>query len=81
MSHSLKFAFAVSAIFAASAMFSACNKQEVAQPKAQTAPVAEVAKPATKSVVIYFSQTGATKKLAQIFKEARNADEVELQLV
>jgi flavodoxin len=32
-------------------------------------------------VVVYFSQTGATKKLAQVFKEARNADEFELQLV
>ena len=31
--------------------------------------------------MVYFSQTGSTKKLAQIFKEARNADEFELQLV
>ena len=85
MSHSLKFSLALSAVFAASAMLSACEKQESAQTipqsKVQTAPAAEVAKPATKSVVVYFSQTGATKKLAQVFKDARNADEFELQLV
>ena len=84
MSRSLKFALAVSAVFAASAFFTACEKQESqtnSQAKVQIASVAEVAKPATKSVVVYFSQTGATKKLAQIFKEARNADEVELKLV
>ena len=81
MSHSLKFTLAVSAVFAASAMFSACNKQEAAQSKTQPAPVAEVAPQQSKSVVVYFSQTGATKKLAQVFKEARNADEFELQLV
>ncbi len=81
MSRSLKFTLAVSAVFAASAMFSACNKQEAAQSKTQPAPVAEVAPQQSKSVVVYFSQTGATKKLAQVFKEARNADEFELQLV
>ena len=81
MSHSLKFTLAVSAVFAASAMFSACNKQEVAQSQTLPAPVAEVAPQQSKSVVVYFSQTGSTKKLAQVFKEARNADEFELQLV
>ena len=81
MSRSLKFSLALSAVFAASAMFSACNKQEVAQSKTQPAPIAEVAPQQSKSVVVYFSQTGATKKLAQVFKEARNADEFELQLV
>ena len=81
MSHSLKFTLAVSAVFAVSAMFSACNKQEAAQSKTQPAPVAEVAPQQSKSVVVYFSQTGATKKLAQVIKEARNADEFELQLV
>ena len=81
MSRSLKFALAMSAVFAASAMFSACNKQEVAQSKMQNAPVAENAPQQSKSVVVYFSQTGATKKLAQVFKEARHADEFELQLV
>ena len=81
MSRSLKFTLAVSAAFAASAMISACNKQEVAQSKTQPAPVAEAVPQQSKSVVVYFSQTGSTKKLAQVFKEARNADEFELQLV
>jgi len=81
MSRSLKISLALSAAFAASALLSACEKQEAQQSKTQAAPVAEVAQQQSKSVVVYFSQTGATKKLAQIFKEARHADEVELQLV
>jgi len=32
-------------------------------------------------VVVYFSQTGATKKLAEVFQKAKNADAVELKLV
>jgi flavodoxin len=44
--------------------------------------VAEVAAPApSKSVVVYFSQNGATKKLAEIFQKAKSADAVELKLV
>ena len=81
MSRSLKFALAVSAVFAASAMFSACNKQEAALSKSLSEGNTDVAVQASKSVVVYFSQTGSTKKLAQVFKEARNADEFELQLV
>ena len=81
MSRSLKLSLALSAAVASSAMLSACEKQEVQQSKTQPAPVAEVAPQQSKSVVVYFSQTGATKKLAQIFKDARHADEVELQLV
>ena len=80
MSRNLKLVFAMSAAIAASAFFSACEKQE-AQAKTQPAPVAESAPQQSKSVVVYFSQTGATKKLAQVFKDARHADEVELQLV
>ena len=81
MSRSLKVSLALSAVVAASAMLSACEKQDAQQSKTQPAPAAEVAPQQSKSVVVYFSQTGATKKLAQIFKEARHADEVELQLV
>ena len=81
MSRSLKFSLALSAAVAASALLSACEKQDAQQSKTQPAPIAEVAPQQSKSVVVYFSQTGATKKLAQIFKEARHADEVELQLV
>ncbi len=81
MSRSLKLALAVSAVFAASAMLSACNKQEAALSKSLSEGNTDVAVQASKSVVVYFSQTGSTKKLAQVFKEARNADEFELQLV
>ena len=80
MSRNLKIVFAMSAAIAASAFFSACEKQEN-QAKTEPAPVAESAPQQSKSVVVYFSQTGATKKLAQVFKDARHADEVELQLV
>ena len=81
MSRSLKFSLALSAVVAASALLSACEKQDAQQSKTQPAPVAEVAPQQSKSVVVYFSQTGATQKLAQVFKEARHADEFELQLV
>ena len=77
-----KLAVMISAV-AVSAMFVACNDQaeEKAQSKAQ--PAAETAaQPAvSKSVVVYFSQTGTTKKLAGVMKQAVNADEIELKLV
>ena len=77
-----KLAVMISAV-AVSAMFVACNDraEEKAQSKAQ--PAAEtVAQPAaSKSVVVYFSQTGTTKKLAGVMKQAVNADEIELKLV
>ena len=70
---------AAMSVFAASLMFTACNEQESkSAPKTETA---EVVAPATKSVVVYFSQNGATKKLAEIFTKAKNADAVELKLV
>ena len=77
-----KLAVMISAV-AVSAMFVACNDraEEKAQSKAQ--PAAETAaQPAvSKSVVVYFSQTGTTKKLAGVMKQAVNADEIELKLV
>ena len=68
------------ALTALCATLMACNEQakEEASPKAE-APAAQVQ--ATKSVVVYFSQNGATKKLAGVLKQAVNADEIELQLV
>ena len=63
--------------FVVAAMLSACNEQK----KEPAAQVAQTPAPASKSVVIYYSQTGATKKLANIFKQAVNADEVELKMV
>ena len=62
-----------------SAMLAACNEQE-AKPAPKTE-AAEVLAPASKSVVVYYSQNGATKKLAEIFAKAKNADTVELKLV
>ena len=62
-----------------SAMLAACNEQE-AKPAPKTE-AAEVLAPASKSVVVYYSQNGATKKLAEIFAKAKNADAVELKLV
>ena len=70
---------AAMSVFAASMVFTACNEQESKPaPKTESA---EVVAPATKSVVVYFSQNGATKKLAEIFQKAKNADAVELKLV
>lgn len=66
-------------VLAASMVFTACNEKDAKpEPKAESA---EVVAPATKSVVVYFSQNGATKKLAEIFQKAKNADAVELKLV
>ena len=62
-----------------SAMLAACNEQE-AKPAPKTE-AAEVLAPASKSVVVYYSQNGATQKLAEIFAKAKNADAVELKLV
>ena len=81
MSHKYIPLFITSILFAGAAMFSTCNKQDSAQSK-QQAKVAEAPaqQQVTKSIVVYYSQTGSTKKLAGIFKGAKNADEFEIQL-
>ena len=63
------------------AVLAGCN-EESAQSK-QQAKVAEAPAPqqVTKSLVVYYSQTGSTKKLAGIFKVAKKADEFEIKLV
>ena len=63
------------------AVLAGCN-EDSAQSK-QQAKAAEAPAPqqVTKSIVVYYSQTGSTKKLANIFKTAKNADEFEIQLV
>lgn len=82
MSRKLKLSLAMASVVAVSAMFVGCNEEQpkaeskTAQSEVQNAPAVKSAK----SVVVYYSQTGATKKLAQIFKSARNADEFELTL-
>ncbi|MBR4783901.1 MAG: hypothetical protein IK012_01435 [Fibrobacter sp.] len=77
-----KLAVMISAV-AVSAMFVACNDraEEKAQSKAQPAAETAAQPAASKSVVVYFSQTGTTKKLAGVMKQAVNADEIELKLV
>ena len=80
MFRNLKLTAAAMSAFAASFVFTACNEQETKTEVKKE--VAEVAVPApSKSVVVYFSQNGATKKLAEIFQKAKSADAVELKLV
>lgn len=72
-------------ILAAAAMcaFTACN-QESAQPKTGekgAQPEAAAPQASSKSLVVYYSQTGATKKLAEIFQKAKNADVFEIATV
>jgi flavodoxin len=84
MFRKLNLAVAALSMLGMSAMLAACNEQESKTEVKKD--VAEVATPAptpapTKSVVVYYSQNGATKKLAEIFAKAKNADAVELKLV
>ena len=80
MFRNLKLTAAAMSAFAASFVFTACNEQETKTEVKKE--LAEVAAPApSKSVVVYFSQNGATKKLAEIFQKAKSADAVELKLV
>lgn len=84
MFRKLNLAVAALSMLGMSAMFAACNEQDSKTEVKKD--VAEVATPAptpapTKSVVVYYSQNGATKKLADIFAKAKNADAVELKLI
>jgi flavodoxin len=79
MSRSIKKALTATALLASATMISAlcaCNGQEQAKQNETAA-----APQQTKSVIVYFSQTGTTKKLAGALKQAVNADEIELKLV
>ena len=79
MSRSLKQILSVTALLASATMIStlcACGGQDQAK-QTETA----AAPQQTKSVIVYFSQTGTTKKLAGALKQAVNADEIELKLV
>ena len=69
-------------VAAAMCALTACN-QENAQPKTgEKAAQPEAAAPqASKSLVVYYSQNGATKKLAEIFQKAKNADMFEIATV
>jgi len=84
MFRNFKLALAAVSAVSLSAMFTACNEQDakIEAKKDAAEAVAPASTPApTKSVVVYYSQNGATKKLAEIFTKAKNADAVELKLV
>lgn len=84
MFRNFKLALAAVSAVSLSAMFTACNEQDakIEAKKEAAEAVAPASTPApTKSVVVYYSQNGATKKLAEIFTKAKNADAVELKLV
>ena len=72
----MKTSLCLAGAFAFAAMLSACNEQN----KEPSAQMVESPAQTTKSVVVYYSQNGATKKLANIFKQVVNADEVELKM-
>lgn len=70
-------------VAAAALALCACGNQEQARSKAgeKTAQPEAAAPQASKSLVVYYSQTGATKKLAEIFQRAKNADVFEITMV
>lgn len=75
--------FGLILVAAAMCAFTACN-QESAQSKTGekgVQPEAAAPQASSKSLVVYYSQTGATKKLAEIFQKAKNADVFEIATV
>lgn len=72
--------FGLILVAAAMCAFTACN-QESAQSKTGekgVQPEAVAPQASSKSLVVYYSQTGATKKLAEIFQKAKSADVFEI---
>jgi flavodoxin len=80
MQHYFKTFLAGVTLISATAMLAACNEQSAAKNE-KPAANAQVEKAQAKSIVVFYSQTGSTKKLAGIFKAAKNADEFEIKLV
>ncbi len=75
--------FGLILVAAAMCAFTACN-QESAQSKTGekgVQPEAAAPQASSKSLVVYYSQNGATKKLAEIFQKAKNADVFEIATV
>ncbi len=75
--------FGLILVAAAMCAFTACN-QESAQSKTGekgVQPEAVAPQASSKSLVVYYSQTGATKKLAEIFQKAKSADVFEIATV
>ena len=70
------------AVVAMSLALCACGNQEQSKAGEKAAqPEAAAPQAVSKSLVVYYSQTGATKKLAEIFQKAKNADVFELAMV
>lgn len=63
--------------------FTACNQESAQSKTGEKGAQPEAAAPqaSSKSLVVYYSQTGATKKLAEIFQKAKNADVFEIATV
>ena len=79
----MKKKFGLILVAVAMCAFTACN-QENAQPKTGekgAQPEAAAPQASSKSLVVYYSQTGATKKLAEIFQKAKSADVFEIATV
>ncbi|MBQ9226949.1 MAG: hypothetical protein IJ177_12345 [Fibrobacter sp.] len=60
--------------------FTACNQESAQSKTGEKGAQPEAAAPqaSSKSLVVYYSQTGATKKLAEIFQKAKSADVFEI---
>lgn len=60
--------------------FTACNQESAQSKTGEKGAQPEAAAPqaSSKSLVVYYSQNGATKKLAEIFQKAKNADVFEI---
>ena len=72
--------FGLILVAAAMCAFTACNQKSAQSKTGEKGAQPEAAAPqaSSKSLVVYYSQTGATKKLAEIFQKAKNADVFEI---
>ena len=79
----MKKKFGLILVAAAMCAFTACNQESAQSKTGEKGAQPEVAAPqaSSKSLVVYYSQTGATKKLAEIFQKAKNADMFEIATV
>ncbi|MBQ3721407.1 MAG: hypothetical protein II850_10575 [Fibrobacter sp.] len=70
-------------VAAAMCAFTACNQESAQSKTGEKGAQPEAAAPqaSSKSLVVYYSQAGATKKLAEIFQKAKNADVFEIATV
>jgi flavodoxin len=76
----MKKKFGLILVAVAMCAFTACNQESAQSKTGEKGAQPEAAAPqaSSKSLVVYYSQTGATKKLAEIFQKAKNADVFEI---